>query len=122
MDGARGENIIKPFDGTSLCDVEVQNPLTRTTTISSLTHLQLHLQVREIGFGLLRQDIPQCVLPFLRMVNNVPYQWPEIYSVVVGGGAEEEAKNDYNSQLLWVSLGGQHFVVSGVFYRNCVTQ
>lgn len=81
------ERIIKPFDGTSLCAIQVQNPLTGTTTISSLlTHLQLHLQVREIGFGLLRKDIPQCVLPFLRMVNNVPYQWPEIYSVVEVGG------------------------------------
>lgn len=48
-------------------------------------HLQLHLQLREIGFRLLGQDIPQRVLPFHRMVNNVPYQWPEIYPADRGG-------------------------------------
>ena len=42
-------------------------------------HLKLHLQIQQIDFRLLRQDIPQRVFPFHRMVYYVLEQRPQIY-------------------------------------------
>lgn len=58
--------------------VQAQSPL-------SVAHLQLHLQVQQIDFRLLHQDIPQSVFPFHRVADDVLHQWPQIYPAREGG-------------------------------------